>query len=379
MSREPIFTQNDLERRGSSPGAILGRIIAQAPKGMGDTELGAALDELEAMVSPVDPRVVDELLEAGVLQVEPDEDETLEEARARVRRSVTPKFVAGLVRRHLDDPLAGELPDALARHPEVSALLQLWGRRAACPDCGRRRDYTHAAGRVLWLDCAACQRAEEVARWRGWISRCEESWHAEALRQIGEVHWPREVELVSAVSRLLDGEHPSWCAYLHGSTGTGKTQQAAEAIRRVLGARLNRYGLRDAERFGWVVRPYPRVLFTKESELLASLRPGRDEPIERYQHAAFLVIDDLGESKPSSWAYEQLEAVIDYRYRKRRPLLLTSNHDLPTLRQGGLYDERLTSRVFEMCGGMECHQRGELAIEECTTNYRMPRSEEVLW
>ena len=50
------------------PPALLATHHRQGSEGMGDTELGAALDELEATLSPVDPRVVDELLGAGVLR-----------------------------------------------------------------------------------------------------------------------------------------------------------------------------------------------------------------------------------------------------------------------------------------------------------------------
>ena len=183
------------------------------------------------------------------------------------------------------------------------------------------------------------------------------------------------------LERVFDDDHPAWAAYLHGKTGTGKTQQGAEVIRAALGQRLSRYGLDAPERFGGALRPFPPLVFVGEAQLLASMRPGRRDPVdlEHYLDAELLVLDDLGIAKGSKWAYENINAVIQSRYHSHLPTVFTSNRTLPELRQGELYDERLTSRIFEMCGGWEAQQAGTLAVVELTTNYRMPRGEEVLW
>lgn len=96
---------------------------------------------------------------------------------------------------------------------------------------------------------------------------------------------------------------------------------------------------------------------------------------ERYTGAALLVLDDLGESKATDWAYETLKSVIGERYNNRKPTIFTSNRSLPELRAAGLYDERITSRIFEMCGGLSAHAAGTLTIHECKINHRMPRGE----
>lgn len=339
--RRPEDDQIEQAGRGVDPGEAIMQLLAQVPPEMGDQELPQRIDALG------DP-------------------------------------AARVVRRHLmGRRISPELKPLLER-PEAQAVLALHDRQASCPkpECDGQREGAVWRGRWLWDECPECRRQARTDRWCEWLAKVESAWRSEALAQIGRTHWPADVGLMPEVRRLFDADHPAWAVYLHGTTGTGKTQQGAEVIREALSERLSQYGLDAPERFDGQVRPYPPLVFAGEAEMLASLRPGRRDPVdlEHYAEAELLVLDDLGISKGSPWAYEQINAVIQHRYEQHLATVFTSNCDLPGLREGGFYDARLTSRIFEMCGGWEAQKAGTLAVVELTTNHRMPaEGGEVLW
>ena len=60
-----------------------------------------------------------------------------------------------------------------------------------------------------------------------------------------------------------------------------------------------------------------------------------------------LIIDDLGAEKTSDWVEELIFTIIDNRYRKKKPILITSNLDPRMLSQK--IGSRSTDRILEMC------------------------------
>lgn len=122
---------------------------------------------------------------------------------------------------------------------------------------------------------------------------------------------------------------------LLGLTGTGKTHQAYASIRElaITGAAAT-----------WAV--------TTAADLYAALRPrhGIDSEAEfrRYRDASILLIDDLGaERKPTEFTEEINFRLINWRYERQLPTLITSNL-LPKEISARLGD-RVTSRLIEMC------------------------------
>lgn len=272
----------------------------------------------------------------------------------------------------------------MVKDPAVRAILSAYEREAACSACGEPRCHSEGFGRFFWAECEPCAgrlRRERMATWRAAVGV---AWGAKMGAQVGATHWEQQVELAAPLKRLLappkDGP-PVWAAYLWGKAGTGKTQQAVEAIRAAVGGRLGKLTPQDMERFAEAIPPMPSYVFTSEAGLLRALRPGGDGVFERYTTASLLVLDDLGESKATDWAYETIKSLIDERYKARKPTVFTSNRSLPELRAAGLYDERITSRIFEMCGGLVAHQTGTLTVHECKINHRMPRGGDTggLW
>jgi hypothetical protein len=275
--------------------------------------------------------------------------------------------------------------DRFLGFPEVTDFIEAYKYVGACPNetaggkvCGKQREGERMAGKIFWHECAPCQRKAKYSAWVEWKERVREEWDRQAFEMIGKEHWPESYPMIDAVQRLLDPEHPSWAAYLYGKPGTGKTQQAAELIRVLLTERVSQYGPDAPDRFRGELRPFPPILFEKEARLIQSLKP-YGEGLERFQHAPLLIIDDLGVAVPKPFAYEMMSSIIDHRYDNHLPTLFTSNLSLPELRAGGLYDERLTQRIFTMCGGVEAHRAGTLALAHMTRCYRMDGAEEGLW
>ena len=125
---------------------------------------------------------------------------------------------------------------------------------------------------------------------------------------------------------------PSGWVYLHGVYGNGKTTLAALAVNL-----LRRSGY-DA-----VFANVPVFL----SYLRRCLGSGQADEypatLDYVQRVRVLALDDLGAEKSTEWAAEQLYEVLNYRYVKRLPTIITSN-----LAPDGLGDGRLASRLRDV-------------------------------
>lgn len=122
---------------------------------------------------------------------------------------------------------------------------------------------------------------------------------------------------------------------LLGSTGVGKTHAAYGAIRDLA---ISGVGTR------WTV--------TTAADMYGALRPrhGVDSETEfrTYRDARLLLVDDLGaDRKPTEFTEEVNFRLINYRYERHMPTLITSNV-LPAELATRLGD-RVTSRMSEMC------------------------------
>ncbi|MCD7845537.1 MAG: ATP-binding protein [Oscillospiraceae bacterium] len=96
------------------------------------------------------------------------------------------------------------------------------------------------------------------------------------------------------------------------------------------------------------------VLMTNFSKILNQLGSMYSE--ERYQYIAsfssfeLLIIDDLGIERGTEYAVEQVYAVIDERYKSKKPLIITTNLTIRQIRNAtDVAHARIYSRVLEMC------------------------------
>jgi DNA replication protein DnaC len=147
--------------------------------------------------------------------------------------------------------------------------------------------------------------------------------------------------VVRAVKRYVDtldaqlGEGRG--IWFRGDVGTGKTTLAmlvsAEALRN--GHSVAIYSL-------------PRLLgmlretFDDESEGSLS------DLLDRLASVELLHIDDVGAEQSSPWVLEQLYTIVNTRYEDSRAIVLTTNLDMPALREQ--IGDRTVSRLVEMCG-----------------------------
>ncbi|WP_019358023.1 ATP-binding protein [Streptomyces sp. AA1529] len=137
---------------------------------------------------------------------------------------------------------------------------------------------------------------------------------------------------------------------LLGVTGVGKTHEAYGALRdlAITGVLAN-----------WTV--------TTAADLYAALRPrhGVDSETEfrRYRDSRVLLVDDLGAAKPSEFTEDINFRLINHRYERHLPTLVTSNVRPRELRDR--LGDRVASRLNEMCQRIsmkgEDRRRGEAA------------------
>lgn len=167
---------------------------------------------------------------------------------------------------------------------------------------------------------------EEIARWTFESFKVE--WAV--TNGAGKKVLQGIVEDLRAYARGEMGGKP-W-RVLQGTYGCGKTHLAYAVA---------------AER----VKAWWPVYVANVAEMLATLRRGFDagdyeDRLETLRRVDLLVLDDLGAESMTPFALEVLYRIVDFRYRQRLPLVVTTNA-LLTEESGGL-PGRLVSRLLDV-------------------------------
>ncbi|MBR5430743.1 MAG: ATP-binding protein [Firmicutes bacterium] len=140
-----------------------------------------------------------------------------------------------------------------------------------------------------------------------------------------------------ALARDCAAGHARRGLLLQGEVGCGKTHLAAAVANDLI------------ERGG-------DALFLVVPEFLDQLRhsyrrenEGLDEAeiISRTYNVPLLVLDDLGAHNYSEWVCNKLFTIINHRYNRDLPCIITTNLDLPEL--DNRIGARSTSRIVELC------------------------------
>jgi DNA replication protein DnaC len=192
-------------------------------------------------------------------------------------------------------------------------------------------------GKLVECNCGVVKRArtERLDNELGF----EEELKAITWRDIKD--FPQQRKVVARLREYTDS--PVGWLYLHGPYGDGKTTLVALTV--------NMLRKNGAE-----------VAFANVPQFLRYLRhcidPRTNEDyaptLDYIRRVPVLALDDLGAEKATEWAVEQLYEVLNYRYVKRKPTLITSN--LSPAELPDTYDGRLASRLQDvmLVGVMAC-------------------------
>lgn len=162
----------------------------------------------------------------------------------------------------------------------------------------------------------------------------------------------------------LHGENGEPGLLLMGTCGVGKTHLAVAALKEIV--RRGHSG---------IFYDYRELLKEIQDSYNASTQATEMTILEPVLTAEFLVLDDLGSSKPSDWVRETVGHILNSRYNENRVTLITTNYrdteepagaaatspSRPTSIRAGAVDEslsqrigqRIRSRLYEMCRTVE--------------------------
>ncbi len=165
-----------------------------------------------------------------------------------------------------------------------------------------------------------------------------------ALEMLGEMTFatfrPQGIALSPERQRTLSAAyeaarhfagHPQGWLLLTGGFGVGKTHLAAAIANEV-----SQQGGRPL----FVLTPdlldHLRATFNPQSE------ESYDELFDRLRDAPLLILDDLGAEASSPWAQEKLFQLLNHRYLRRLPTVITSNKPLSAI------EARIRSRLMDV-------------------------------
>ena len=127
-------------------------------------------------------------------------------------------------------------------------------------------------------------------------------------RRYRRPHWHGEA------AKALDAFNAgTWCLYVHGDVGRGKTDYAASVMVEAIGR-----------------RPFGDYRFVDEATLVDGLAE-READEDGLARCRLLVVDDMGKARPQPWVLARVWKLLNARYSDGLPTVLTSQLD-----RGGL-------------------------------------------
>lgn len=243
-----------------------------------------------------------------------------------------------------------------------------------CPKCGRPILYGHTEvmGNTFEsrLECPCVterkerERAEllpvgriQAREYRGRAAGLSKRSRSQRFRNYSPEEGQKEAfEGARAFAKaFIEDKNDGTGLLLIGGVGSGKSHLAAAVVNAVLDyIPIPDSEAEDAYNLGYPVgaRLYG-VRFVPTVGLLEEIRASYDndentqELMQQYKTAKLLVLDDLGAERPTEWVRERLFDIIDYRYNECLPVVITSNANIPELRQH--LGDRLCDRIRSMC------------------------------
>jgi DNA replication protein DnaC len=131
--------------------------------------------------------------------------------------------------------------------------------------------------------------------------------------------------------------------FLSGTVGTGKTHLLAAIID--YAARIKKQYIEYYN----IVSLLNNIRFTFKRKYQESI--STEEITDQLKKREILMIDDLGTENLTDWASEILFDIIDHRYSNLKSTVISTN--LSTIEIKEKLSERLMSRIYEMCKGVQ--------------------------
>lgn len=125
---------------------------------------------------------------------------------------------------------------------------------------------------------------------------------------------------------------------LYGNVGSGKTYIACSIANAIITEYSYNVKMRN---FAQILNDLQKGGFTLD----------RNEYIEQITNPALLILDDFGIERNTEYALEQIYNVINARYLKARPTIITTNLNFKDIEQEqeDIMLGRIYSRIIEMC------------------------------
>ncbi|WNO79465.1 ATP-binding protein [Streptococcus suis] len=123
---------------------------------------------------------------------------------------------------------------------------------------------------------------------------------------------------------------------LYGNVGSGKTYIACAIANSIITEYSYTVKMRN---FAQILNDLQKGGFTLD----------RNEYIEQITNPTLLILDDFGIERNTEYALEQIYNVINARYLKARPTIITTNLNFKDIEQEDIMLGRIYSRIIEMC------------------------------
>lgn len=244
-----------------------------------------------------------------------------------------------------------EIPAVVGREKKII------GKPGNCDTCGAPRTLKTYTRMSIWTpscDCCLTRAAEEVAaeiaaarekaRRLKITSLFDDSGLGERFRGVRFADWRDRAKTREAYKavRLFAG---SWSTHkeqgtgllLIGPTGTGKTTLLAMLLNELIATHAAAVVYQSA----------PDLLVRFKKTYSADSTETEGALLDALGAADLLILDDLGAAKGGEWAEGLLYLLVDGRYRRKRPIVATSNLSIGDLAQA--IGQRTVSRLAQYC------------------------------